>query len=387
MTRPLLRALQPAIQLNNFRRCICLWKTASTGLKLGRSVLDLHPASNNVYSDPASIQIGVWPYESEDKYGPVKYMSLEEFIMRHAERGKVLIPKVDNDQRPVPGFIHTPLSTYKGFKNLEKKARQNGTQQYTSEISKRSSALSQVHITLPASTSYTELSLLKMYGALLANRTVEVQVHRKIRKDLIPDPIQFAEMLAEHIHLRPDVLLPSMPKGIEMLIDPYTDLTKMSGWVFGKGRNITAKLYNAVRAAADQQVWLELEKHEGRYREWNSGAIMTEKRQQQTIRKGDRNKERNELISQRYPETVKTERIQRLAQKRLAKKGALKFIAKKVKEELGIVEDQPAGVKKVKKIYRKKKRGSAKRIARTQVPWYLRTTSSSQQQEARRGKA
>ncbi|KAH9213674.1 hypothetical protein DL95DRAFT_505801 [Leptodontidium sp. 2 PMI_412] len=159
------------------------------------------------------------------KNDPAKSMSLEEYIIEHAEPGIILVPKDDNDKSPVPGFIHTPLSTYNAFKKLEKDAQSSKSQ-----------------------------------------------------------------------------------------------VSKTPG-----------NLHRAV-PAVDQWRWLEVEKREGRYREWNSEAIMTGTRQQKVIRMGDKNKKRNERISQQYPETVKTESSEGSTQERPTEGGNLRWMGKKERD-------------------------------------------------------
>ena len=102
------------------------------------------------------------------KNDPAKSMSLEEYIIEHAEPGIILVPKDDNDKSPVPGFIHTPLSIYNSFKKLEKDAQSS-----KSQVSKTPGNVFQVHITLPTTTSYTELSQLWINGGGLKSRSVK----------------------------------------------------------------------------------------------------------------------------------------------------------------------------------------------------------------------
>lgn len=100
-----------------------------------------------------------------------------------------------------------------------------------------------------------------MYAALESGRTVETQVHLKRgkgKKKDEPDRAEFCQMLADNIHLRPDVILATMPELARIVVDPQTEYT-LCGWVLKSLKNATvtvpnySKSFDQIRRRAIEQ--------------------------------------------------------------------------------------------------------------------------------------
>lgn len=228
----------------------------------------------------------------------------------------ILTPIERKKESPIPSFVHKPLSAFPAFRVVEEK-----WQKAQKALPKKPAFDGfQTNITVPTSSSYTDMSLLRMFGALIDNQPVEIQIHRKSTSSQKANPTKFASMMADQIHLRPDVILASMPTGTAMLINPQTDFSTKACWVIepgnnGVGRSVnrTGAFIKARRLAEQEQKWIDFEKAEGRYREWNSWNIMTEKRRAKTIRMeginegeqhGNRAEDQNTTHTDRFPEKL-----------------------------------------------------------------------------------
>ncbi|XMA13929.1 hypothetical protein WAI453_006720 [Rhynchosporium graminicola] len=273
MNRPLLRRLPYALRPLTLCRKLSLWKATIPNVKIGKDILSYHPVSSptrNVYPDPDNIKIGL-STQHRNTRSKYNYMTLSEFLKDHAKPGKILVPENIHDETPC--FLYKSMAK-NSFGKLGPVKKQHSIHIY------------QQHISLPATTEYAALWTQRLYAALLSGRNVEVSVHCKFKNARIHrDPVTgtFATTMAENIHVRPDVLLSSMPEGTRMIIDPHADMLTKSCWVLGNSENITHKFAKVRKNAFAFKEWHDAEKREGRYRDWSSGQVVNNEKQVQKI--------------------------------------------------------------------------------------------------------
>ncbi|KAI9055531.1 hypothetical protein LZ554_000479 [Drepanopeziza brunnea f. sp. 'monogermtubi'] len=228
------------------RRTLRLWNAAMGGTSsryTSRDILKFVPAQP-LYPTAESTTLALWKRNDKKGTENLGIMTIAEYLKRFAQSGWMLMPRAVPLRDPVAEKTGDSVLSLGGQEAAEKKAtspcytlKPIRSVRLDNKVAMRKKAKGykaphELHISVPTSIGYYELHMQKIYATLLARRNVEVQIHLKRKKKKGRDPALFVQMLAENVHLRPDVILAAMPEKVGFVMNPQTEYST-SGWVMG----------------------------------------------------------------------------------------------------------------------------------------------------------